>query len=290
MQLETVRTEFTYAKDHSLQSRRWYTSRLGAFFRWAAEQGVTDIENVTAPLVRRYVDYRRPTLGSHTLNGHVRAIKAFLNWASQEGLLDERVVRRIALPKKEQKVLAILTTDHIDRLLDACESARDTALLAVLLDTGIRASEACSLTLADTHFGPDGAYLLVHGKGRKEREVPLGKKARQHLHRYLHRHRPRTKEPYVFLSAKGGPLTPGGLDQLLYRLRDRAGRDHFTGVSVAAHRWRHTYAVRSLEAGADIYRVSRLMGHSSISVTEGYAKAISSRQARMQSVSVLDLL
>lgn len=305
MRLDIALTEFAYSKDHSQASRQWYRSRLGAFTAWCAEQGIAEIEDITAPFVRRYIDYRRTSpaksgrpLDSHTLHGHVRAIKALLNWAIREELLSEKVVKRIEMPKREQKVLAIFTPHQIDLLFAACDQGetleyrvRDKALLAVLLDTGIRASEATGLTLEHVHFTPDEAWLHVVGKGRRQREVPLGRQARQLLHKYIHRHRPRnSKHSQVFLAKGDRPLTAEGLDRLLYRLRDRTGREHFQGVTVAAHRWRHTYAVRALEAGIDIYRLSRLMGHSSVQTTEGYLKALSARQARQNGVSVLDRL
>jgi site-specific recombinase XerD len=115
MELAAALTELAYAKDWSPSSRRWFTSRLGAFFSWAEDQGITELERVTAPLVRRYVDERRTStsrtgkpLDSHTLNGHVRAIRALLHWAVAEGIVDANVPKRIALPRKEAKILAIL--------------------------------------------------------------------------------------------------------------------------------------------------------------------------------------
>lgn len=301
MNLDSAFTELSYSKDWTPATFLWYRKRLGAFIQWANQAGVESIEHVTAPLVRRYIDYlrTRPTpkgtpLDSHTLHGHVRAIRTLLFWAVAEDLIDEKVPKRIKLPKREQKVLAVLSDDQIARLMrEAARTptpARDVALLSLLLDTGCRASEICSLTLPDVTFSPDEAWILVHGKGRKQRTVAVGKKARHALHRYIHRERsaPATQE-IVFLSGKG-PLTPEGLDRLLYRLRDAAGAQHFQGVSVAAHRWRHTHAVKALEAGMDIFTLSRQMGHAEIGVTTGYLKAVSERQLRRLSVSVLDHL
>ena len=91
-------------------------------------------------------------------------------------------------------------------------------------------------------------------------------------------------------SSRRGPLTPEGLDRLLYKLRDQAGAEHFKGVSVAAHRWRHTHAVKALEAGTDVYILSRQMGHSDVTTTGSYLKALSARQARQLAPSVLDSL
>jgi integrase/recombinase XerD len=87
-----------------------------------------------------------------------------------------------------------------------------------------------------------------------------------------------------------GALSPEGLDRLLYRLRDQAGAEHFAGLSVAAHRWRHTHAVKSLEAGMDTFALSKQMGHSDIGVTTNYLKAVSSRQIRSMTISPLDQL
>lgn len=305
MQLAAALIEFNYAKDHTPASRQWYKSRLGAFTAWAEAEGTANVEDLTAPLVRRYIEHRRTTpaasgklLDSHTLHGHVRAIRALLNWAAAEELLDERVPKRVALPKREQKVLAIFTPQQVDRLLRACEAseapARDKAMLAVLLDTGIRASELCGLTLDDVTFTADDAYLLVHGKGRKQREVPLGRTARRLLHAYLHRgarptngHR---EQGYVFLAKGGAGLLPNGLDQLLERLKRRVGAGHFVGVRVSPHTCRHTYAVRSIEAGVDIFTLLRVMGHSTVSTTQGYLTTYTSRAARRAAVSVLDRL
>jgi site-specific recombinase XerD len=111
-------------------------------------------------------------------------------------------------------VLAVLSSEQVNRLYHAAQStatpARDAAILSLLLDTGCRASELCGLTLDAVTFTADAAWLLVHDKGRKEREVALGRKARQDLHRYLYRARraPAT-ERHIFLG-KQGPLTPGG--------------------------------------------------------------------------------
>ena len=294
-------TEFLYAKDLTPASVRWYREKLTACMDWLAGHGVTTLDGITAPLARRYLDARRMTLtprgvlpSTYTLHGHARALRAFLFWAAAEGLMDEKIPKRIALPKREQVVLRILDDGQVERLFHAARKSptphRDTALLSLLVDTGCRASELCGLRLDDVTFTPDAAWILVHGKGRKQREIGMGRRARMALHRYISRERKAPAgERHVFLGTKG-PLRPEGLDRLLYRLRDAAGRQHFEGVSVGAHRFRHLHAVKSLEAGMDIYTLSRQMGHSDIGVTTGYLKAVSSRALRSLAISPLDAL
>jgi site-specific recombinase XerC len=108
--------------------------------------------------------------------------------------------------------------------------------------------------MKDITFATDVAWILVHGKGRKQREVALGKKARLALSCYLHRER-HSDDENVFIGKKGA-LSAEGLDRLLYRLRDVAGAQNFVGVRVAAHRSRlcfpqrlHTFMWTTLSSG-----------------------------------------
>lgn len=302
MRLTDTLDAYFLAKDFTPKARTWYRSKLSAFVAWCAEQGVEDAEGMTAPLVRRFIAearvvisprYNRP-MSSNTLHGYARAIKCYLNWCIGDDLVSEKVTRRLEMPKREVKVIQTFTDEHVARLFVAAGVvhpqypwfvARDRAILAVLLDTGIRANELCDLTLDRVHINPDDAYLLVNGKGRKQREVGLGDKSRQLLHRYIHRFRPIVAgETHVFLTRADKQLHPEGIDRLLYKLRDLSG---VQGIRVSAHTFRHTYAVNYLKAGGDIYKLSRLMGHTSVVITEGYLRAFQARDAR-NGLSVFD--
>ncbi len=299
MRPDVAVTEFLYAHEYAEKSRRWYGGMLGRFAEYCAQQGIGDIGEVSAPLVRRFFDEVRqrhdPRTGqlvtSQTVHGYARAVRALLNWCVAEEMLGEAVPRRVVMPKREQKVLQTLNAQQIDRLMRVAEKVRDKAVVAILIDTGLRANELCTLTLDNVHFSANDAWLLVKGKRAKWREVGLGSKARQLLHRYIYRERPlatHKDERCVFLGRQG-PLTPSGLDQIIYSLRDLAGRDHFAGVRVSAHTFRHSFAVAYLTNGGDVYKLSRLLGHTSVSVTEHYLRAFSARAAR-QGVSVFDTL
>lgn len=305
MRLHAALEAYFLAKDFTPKSARWYEQKLSAFVAWSAQHDVADIELVTAPLVRLYIAEVRVALNprtglpmtSNTLHGYVRAIKGFLNWCAREDLLSEKVPRRIELPKREQKVIGTFTKDHIQRLIAAASAGlpqypwfaeRDKTIIMLLLDTGIRANELCDLTLDRVRIAVDDAYIIVNGKGRKQREVGLGQRSRAQLHRYLHRFRPTTPgEMHVFLTRDHKPLHPEGLDRLLYRLRDETGIE---GVRVSAHTFRHTFACSYLMDGGDIYKLSRLLGHTSVVVTETYLRAFNSRDARRDHRSVLDSL
>lgn len=301
MLLTDAYTKFLLAHDYQPATTRYYRERLGHFMRWLSNQTppITTVEGLSTTIVRRYLDERKTQpsavtgkpLDSYTLYSTARGVLAWLNWLVAEGLLDAAIPKRIKPPRREQKVLHVLDKRQIERLFLAAESSptsvRDKAILSVLLDTGLRAGELCGLRRADVHLTPDDGYLLVRkGKGRRQREVPLGKKARLALARYLHSH----QAEVVFCGKGDAPLTPSGLDQALYALYDKAGRRHYQGLKLGAHLFRHTFAVRFIEAGGDVYKLSRLMGHSQITTTEGYLRAHTARQARQGSISPLDML
>src|SRR5260221_9409553 len=224
----------------------------------------------------------------------MRIIKAFLHWCVRQDLVSPGLLNKLEMAKVEQKVIEVFTPQHITALFKACEEdelpwvvERNKSILAVPLDTSIRASELTDLTLERVHIALDEAYLVVNGKGRKQREVGLGKKSRSLLHRYIYRYRPNVQgDSHVFLSKKGH-LCAQGVDKLLYRLRDRAGIE---GVRCWVHTFRHTMACQYIEFGGDVMRLSRALGHTSLAVTQEYLKTFSSRQARRGGVSVFDSL
>jgi integrase/recombinase XerD len=151
----------------------------------------------------------------------------------------------------------------VRKLLEACEDAkdplRDRAIVLVLVDTGIRASELCALRVGDLA----GSRLFVrHGKGDKARPVFIGDVTRQALTDYLSRRAAGKNEPLFVSHETGGALQYIGLHEILQRLGKRAG------VVVACHGLRRTFAVESLRAGCDLVRLAKLMGHSDLTMLE----------------------
>lgn len=285
--------------DHSEETQDWMRKRLVKFTDWCEKNGVEELDQVRAIEIRKYIEHlkARPNehngqpLSSHTIHGHARAIRTFLYWCHDEELTDKK--RKITMPRLEKKIIDTFTNEELRAMFLACENEytpelahRDRALLSILIDCGCRASEVCGLTLDNVHIDSNDAYIKVKGKGNKWREVGLGKQSRTALHKYIHRYRTAPKDnSYVFLTRYKVQMTPNGLNQVLYRIAEWANVEG----RVSAHKWRHTYATQYLSNGGDVYKLSRLMGHTSISVTEGYLRSLSQRDARV-GLSVLDKL
>lgn len=171
-----------------------------------------------------------------------------MRWCGREDYCPRDLYDRIKLPKVEHRVFHALTQGHIKALFAACAQevhptivARDQALLGVLLSTGVCAAEARSLTLDSLHLeNPDDPYITVRGKGQRWREVGLAHTAVRHLRRYLRVRVARAGVDALFVGWKGKAMTPSGLNQMLYHLRDWAG---ITDVEVSAHQTRRAFAV-----------------------------------------------
>ena len=298
MKIREAAEEYEFSLSERAEStQQWVHKKLKYFVAWYEQSG-KELEQITAADMRKYLDGMRSKpsdrtgreLSSHTVHGHARVIRGFLYWCDREDYLARRP--KLQMPRTEKKVVPTLSADQIQKMFLACEKeytpelrVRDRAILSVLLDTGIRAGELMSLTLERTHLEVSDPHLLVKGKGFKQREVGLGKKARAALGKYTSRYRRKTTgQDVVFLTRFGQPFTLNGLDQMLGRLGKWAGLE---GVRVSAHVWRHTFAMNYLRNGGDVYKLSRLLGHTSIVQTEIYARDLKQREAR-EGRSVLD--
>ncbi len=283
----------------SVATWRWYEQKLSVFLSYLkSEYGTTDIEGIQTKHVGAFTEFLNttPTLNgrgvrsTYTVRGYIECVRNFLSWAAAEELIEQKTRDRVKLPKVEKIVLKTLSRSQFNLLMDATSmectrelQVRDRAILCLLLDTGLRASELCSLTVGNLHLGSD-SHILVHGKGKKQREIgPLGVECQKYLRRHLRGHEHAT----AFVNRYHKPLTISGLDQLLYRLEEWAGPEEFKGVRVSAHTFRHTFAVNFLKAGGDIYTLSLLLGHTSVSTTQDYLKDFQQREAR-RGKSVLD--
>ena len=276
-------------------TREGYKQKLNIFIEYCEERGIS-LEAVRNKVVDNFLDYlsehhkphkaHKEHISDVTLAGYVRVIRLFMNWCAEDEQYEEYVkpivVKRIKLPKIEQKIIETFTPEQIKSLFKVCEKEesdhlrlRDRCILMILLDTGIRADELCTLLLKNTHIQPDDPHIKVMGKGRKEREVGLSEGTRRELRKYMREYR--KDGEYTFINRYGKPLTVFGLDQVIRRLGEWAGIE---GVRCSPHTFRHTFSANFIRNGGDIYTLSKLLGHTTIKTTEEYLKSLTSRDAR----------
>jgi integrase/recombinase XerC/integrase/recombinase XerD len=255
-------------------TRRAYRIDLEELAAWLRRRGL-DLESFDTRAFAEYaaeLGAERPgrsprKLSETTLARKLAAVRSLLRAALGPGRVPDLPLsgrRRRRLPHAPRP-------EETDALLaalagDAPLALRNRALFELVYSAGLRAQEAVDLTLADVDFEQEA--VLVHGKGGKERAVPLGEEAAYRLRRYLDDGRPHLARGAVdalFLSARGRPLDTSTLRRLLPN----------------PHRLRHAFATHLLEGGADLRTIQELLGHSSLSTTQIYSHVDAKRLRRV---------
>jgi integrase/recombinase XerD len=211
---------------------------------------------------------------------HLAALRGFHKFLEDEKLAPEDPTSDLDTPKHARKLPVFLTLDEVEVLLAAPDvktlpGIRDRAMIEVLYATGLRVSELVSLGINDVNLN-DG-YVIAFGKGRKERLVPLGKKAMEALKTWLEG--PRLSmlkgrdSKALFVSPRGKGLTRMGFWKLLRRHARGAGITKL----ISPHKLRHSFATHLVERGADLRAVQAMLGHADLGTTQIYTHVDSQR-------------
>lgn len=199
-------------------------------------------------------------------------LRSFFRYLLRHQFLKKSPLAGLRNPRQEQRQPRALNVDEAVAVMEARTQLthidlRDLALAELLYGSGLRVSEALSLTVDDVRT--DRGFVRVRGKGNKERLAPLSEAARDRLLDYLPERSafgPKDGEAALFLGARGGPLSRREAQRIVARLAAQAG----IGQSVHPHTLRHSFASHLLQAGADLRSVQELLGHSRLSTTERY--------------------
>ena len=245
---------------------RYYRQQIQPFLDSLSTQGVITPEAITAHHIRRHmVEMQRRGLADASIHASARAIRAFCNFMVREELLDKSPMRKVQMPRVEQRILPAFTPVEVQRLLAFCENDRDKAIVLCLLDTGCRVSEFVALDVGDVDIH-SGKVLVRQGKGRKQRVAFLGSRARKALLKYfMVRGGVQADGPLWPNLNTSKRLTDSGLRLMLRRLGRRAEVDHCN-----PHTFRRSFALWSLRAGMNIYALQQIMGHSDLSILRRY--------------------
>lgn len=241
------------------------------------------VEQIDAPMVLRFLRHLETVRGNGPGARNVRlaAIKSFMHFLEYRvpaALEQIRSILAIPMKRTETRLVRHLTVEEIQALLDAPEPSaasglRDRAMLHLCFAAGLRVSELVGLRLVDVTLQPS-ASILVHGKGRRERCLPLWKTTATALRAWL-AVRPTAAVPELFLNARGQPMTRSGFEYILAKHVHTATRccPSLATKRVSPHVLRHTCALTVLQATRDLRKVSLWLGHAHMQTTEMYTRA-----------------
>jgi len=265
-----------HARGYSPYTVRNRLVHIRLFFRWCTKQHITSITQINLAILERYqsdIANSDHPLSIISQQARLVPLRVWFGWMQKAGHIRDNPAERLQLPRLGRQLPRnILSATEVERIMRQPSTRRavglrDRAILELLYSTGIRRLELMRLRLPDLHLSR-GLIFVHEGKGRRDRYVPIGRRAVRWVRRYLHESRPRLArcedEQTVFLSAQGRQISR---DQLTWTVRKHVTNAKL-GKSGACHLFRHTMATLMHENGADIRVIQQILGHADIKTTQ----------------------
>lgn len=268
-------------KGLSDNTREAYRRDLQRFVVFLAQKGLTDVRFVNAKTVVEFlVLLKGEGLSANSTNRSLAALRGFYRYLLEEKQIDESPLADIDRAKVWMRLPDTLSREEISLVLaqpsvESPAGLRDKAMLELLYASGLRVSELAGLTMNSINW--QVGFLIVMGKGGKERGVPVGEKAYECLRRYIEEARPvfmKSKTTDIlFLNRFGRSFTRQGLWKIIASYAKKAGLQK----NVHPHTFRHSFASHLLEGGADLRAVQLMLGHADIATTQIYTHVTKER-------------
>jgi site-specific recombinase XerD len=291
----------------------YYESNLRRFL-WYAEQQEwpDDVRLITEWYIREFLGYvsgegsrwglqgngsesSRAKATYCTVHHYYCVLKAFFNWCVREGFMNESPLAKIKLKNPRLNVVQPFSNKDILRLIEVCDydckngaqllGSRNKAIILMLLDTGLRASELANIK--QDEIDSERGWIKVKGKGAKERVVRIGATAQKALWRYLV-YRKKSKCNELWVTEEGRPMKVGGIQIMIQRIKERAG----VTAKGNCHKFRHTFALNFLRQDRNPFNLQYLLGHSDLRMVKHYVSTLGMEDALRahESASPADML
>lgn len=265
--LSEVAEDFLFARTverYSPATIRTYKTVLDMFAQSAGES--TKFDQLGPDAIRRFLA-EKIDLEDKTVCNYHTVLAALWTWAVEQGYTRDHVVHKVKRPRYVRKPIEPFNEDQVKRIFKKCRGWRERAIILILLDCGIRASELVALTVDD--WIP-GALIIRKGKGKKARKVPITEFTERAIFRSLGKRviYPEGMGAGLSLFSSQYPslaLTYDAIRSLMDRLEERS-----SVPNIHAHRFRHTFAINYLRNNGDIYTLKRILGHSDLKTVQIY--------------------
>lgn len=267
-------------RGNSSSTLDYYTFTLGLFLTFVGPD--LDVSKLTLQLCKDYYIHlvEDKTVNSVSIQSYIRGLRSFLKWLYNNEYIDVNICDKFKLPKATRKVIDVLSDEEIDKLLAALDghewlTVRNRLIVALMLDSGLRLNEVVTLRRSCVHLHE--RYLIVSGKGDKQRVVPFGEFTADTLSEYLavtdsvaYTDTLIIKVSETLCGFEG--ITQATIKNMFRRLKARCGIPR-----LYPHLLRHTFATRYLENGGNIYSLQQILGHSSLEMVKKYLHLANSR-------------
>lgn len=257
----------------------YYNNTLNFLTYAERHHEVTEVDEIRTIHIKHYIQYLlNKKLTATYINGILKCLRAFFRYAIQEEYICTNPALKVKMQKEPKVLIKAFNDDEVRSLLSAFDystflSARNKMVLAIAFDTGARNTEICDIKCGDIREN----VILIHGKGNKERNVPISPYLRRVMLKYERMRNYYFDDkviPYdnYLLSRTGRPLTKEALEHIFNQANQKAKvRD---SIRCSPHTARHYFAQSCLRNGLDVYSVSRLLGHENINITKRYLQSL----------------
>lgn len=264
----------TVEKGLAANTRASYSADLLKFLSYLKDHGIDNWSQVRFPEIIAFLSRAQEQgLASRSRARLLSAMRGFFKFMVRDSHLKKSPVANLTSPRLRRQLPTVLSVAEVERLLaqpnpDLPLGQRDAAMLELLYGTGLRVTELITLTVGRVNL--EVGFLVAHGKGSKERIVPMGEAATEAVRSYTLGSRPRLLKGRVseilFVSNRGAVMTRQGFWKLLKKYGRQAGMQK----PLTPHTLRHSFATHLLEGGADLRSVQMMLGHADISTTQIY--------------------
>jgi len=282
MQIKTVYSEFLFdceVKHFTPKTMKGYRNNLSRLFNYLdSRYGIRDIEEVTAKQIKDFFKelWQNGRKVTYT-NGLLKTYRAFFKYALQEEYISVNPCIKVPWGKEDITLIKTFSDSEVKRMLNAFDgtdymSVRNKAIIAMLIDTGIRNNELCELKVEDVCDG----CIKIFGKGSKERMVGISPYLQKCIIKYINVRNGyfihQDVEDSFFLSRSGKKLTVEAVERLVAKAGKVAEVD--SSIRCSPHTLRHYFAQAQLRNNLDVYSLARLMGHTNIKITQRYLQSM----------------
>ena len=276
MKIEDAITDFIqyclFEKGLTDQTVKSYQNDLDIYCTFLTDQGLSSVKEITSDHIKYFLKSRGSNESSSTVAHNLTVIKNFHKYLVKENIVSNDAALFISRPKLQKRLPRALSVEEVDKLLDiplvTPFDYRNKAMLELMYGAGLRVSELVSLTLNQVDL--ESGLIRIMGKGRKEREIPIGEYGIYYLRLYLEHRSALIKNHQqmdaLFLNNHGKQITRQGFFKILKALLLEKGLN----PDVSPHTLRHSFATHLLSHGADLRSIQEMLGHSDISTTKIY--------------------
>lgn len=261
---------------YSLYTVISYTDDIYSLVNFLDREQFGDLLTVSTRSARFYTATLHENYKPKSIARKISSLRSFYNFLNREEIIKDNPFREVELPKQAKKLPQFIYPEEIESLFNSINTVkpigkRDKLILEFLYGTGVRVGELCSIKLKDIDFHQD--LILIHGKGNKDRYVPMHSILSKSLDEYIlitrneFLKRAQNKEnESLLLNFKGTSLTTRGVRMIIKRIIDNSEET----FNLSPHTLRHTFATHLLNNGADLRSVQELLGHAHLSSTQIY--------------------